>query len=146
MSKIIPDEQYDEALARIEKIMDAKPGTPEMDELETLTALVETYEEKHYPMTNPGPAEHVVIFARLEAVERQLKRLLETPDEQRQTIKRLETELIYERERAAKLQCAQDRISKTALQSWGYARDAIDAIRGGHANTAIGILQQVARP
>jgi HTH-type transcriptional regulator/antitoxin HigA len=33
--------------------MDADPGTAEMDELELLTALVEMYEDRHYPISPP---------------------------------------------------------------------------------------------
>ncbi len=36
------------ALKRIEAIFDAKPGTPEGDELEQLASFVEAYEEEHY--------------------------------------------------------------------------------------------------
>jgi len=35
--------------------MDAVPGTTEMDELELLTALVEMYEERRYPIAPPDP-------------------------------------------------------------------------------------------
>ena len=45
------DKDHDEALSRIEQLMDAKPGTAEMDELELLTALVEMYEERHFPIS-----------------------------------------------------------------------------------------------
>jgi len=38
---------YDAALRRIDALMDAEPGTPEGDELDVLTDLVEHYEEKH---------------------------------------------------------------------------------------------------
>jgi HTH-type transcriptional regulator/antitoxin HigA len=44
--KIIKTEaQYQAALARIERIFDAKPGTAKGDELELLLLLVETYEK-----------------------------------------------------------------------------------------------------
>ena len=43
------EKQYHQYLARIEEIFDAKPGTPESDELELLTLLVEKYEEEKYP-------------------------------------------------------------------------------------------------
>jgi HTH-type transcriptional regulator/antitoxin HigA len=49
------EEQYRAALARIEKIFDAKPGTPKGDELELLVLLVETYEDKAYPIDLPDP-------------------------------------------------------------------------------------------
>ena len=49
------DSEYQAALARIEKIFDARPGTPKGDELELLLLLVETYEEKAYPIEPPDP-------------------------------------------------------------------------------------------
>jgi len=51
--------EHEAALDRIEAIMDAEPGTPEMDELEALTLLVETYEDGHYPMDLPDPIEAI---------------------------------------------------------------------------------------
>jgi len=47
------------ALARIDQIIDAKPGTPEYDELEILSILVEAYEEKHAPVLPPDPIEAI---------------------------------------------------------------------------------------
>jgi len=41
---------YERTLARIEELMDAAPGTPEMDELEVFSVLVEKYEDERYPM------------------------------------------------------------------------------------------------
>ncbi|HXV59310.1 MAG TPA: ImmA/IrrE family metallo-endopeptidase [Vicinamibacteria bacterium] len=46
---------YNTALARIETLMDAEPGTPEGEELDVLADLVEHYEEKHVPMGFPSP-------------------------------------------------------------------------------------------
>jgi HTH-type transcriptional regulator/antitoxin HigA len=54
--KVIKTEaQYQAALARIERIFDAKPGTPKGDELELLVLLVETYEDRVYPIDLPDP-------------------------------------------------------------------------------------------
>ena len=54
VNRLIKTEQdYYAALARIEQLMDAKPGTEKIDELELLTALVEIYEDKHYPIHQP---------------------------------------------------------------------------------------------
>ena len=39
--------------------MDAEAGTPELDELELLTALVEMYEDKHYPINPPDPVDAI---------------------------------------------------------------------------------------
>jgi HTH-type transcriptional regulator / antitoxin HigA len=49
------DAEYEAALARIERIFDAKPGTAKGDELELLLLLVETYEEQKYPIDSPDP-------------------------------------------------------------------------------------------
>jgi HTH-type transcriptional regulator / antitoxin HigA len=46
---------YKVAMARIEEIFDAAPGTPEGDELELLTTLVELYEAKAFPVDLPDP-------------------------------------------------------------------------------------------
>ena len=45
---------YEAALARIDALMDAEPGTPEGEELDVLVDLVEHYEEKHVPMGYPS--------------------------------------------------------------------------------------------
>lgn len=50
---------YEKALARIDIIFDAKPGTSEYDELELLTTLVELYEEKQFPIDFPDPIEAI---------------------------------------------------------------------------------------
>jgi HTH-type transcriptional regulator/antitoxin HigA len=47
------------ALSRIDHLMDAEPGTAEMDELELLTALVEMYEERHFPISPPDPIDAI---------------------------------------------------------------------------------------
>jgi HTH-type transcriptional regulator / antitoxin HigA len=48
------DADYQEALARVDVLMDAEPGTPGGDELDVLTDLVEHYEEKSVPMGFPS--------------------------------------------------------------------------------------------
>lgn len=53
------DADYQAALARIEQIFDARPGTPEGDELELLATLVELYEEKAFPIDLPSPVEAI---------------------------------------------------------------------------------------
>ena len=49
------DSDYAAALARIEKLMDAKRNTPQGDELELLSLLVHDYEEKVFPIDKPDP-------------------------------------------------------------------------------------------
>lgn len=47
----ISESDYKAALKRIESLFDAaEPGTPEGEELERLAAMVEEYEEKHFPI------------------------------------------------------------------------------------------------
>lgn len=56
MHKIIKTETaYNKAIKRIEEIFDAEPNTPEGDELELLSLLVEKYEEDNYPIPDPHP-------------------------------------------------------------------------------------------
>jgi len=60
LNRLIKTEKdYNDALSRIELIMDAEAGTPEADELELLTTLVEMYEERHYPISPPDPVEAI---------------------------------------------------------------------------------------
>jgi len=53
------EEDNREALARISEIFDAKPNTPEGDELDVLTTLVEVFEDAHYPIAPPDPIEAI---------------------------------------------------------------------------------------
>lgn len=54
--KVIKTEaQHRAALARIEEIFDAKPGTAEGDELELLGTLVDLYEKEAFPIDAPDP-------------------------------------------------------------------------------------------
>lgn len=56
------NKEYEEALERIELIMDAIPGTPEGDELELLALLVQNYEEKNFPLPNPDPIDVIEYY------------------------------------------------------------------------------------
>jgi HTH-type transcriptional regulator / antitoxin HigA len=54
--KVIKTEaEYGAALARIEKLMDARRNTPHGDELELLALLVHDYEDRAYPIAKPDP-------------------------------------------------------------------------------------------
>ena len=53
------DCDHEAALARIESIFDAAPGTPEGDELELLSLLVERYEDEQFPIDLPDPIEAI---------------------------------------------------------------------------------------
>lgn len=75
IQKIIKtEEDYNLALNRIEKLMDAKPGTSEFDELELLSTLVELYEDKRYPISRPDPVS--AIKFRMEQLELSPKDLI----------------------------------------------------------------------
>lgn len=50
---------YNQALARLEIIFDAKIGTSEGDELEILGILIEQYENEHFPINFPDPIEAI---------------------------------------------------------------------------------------
>jgi HTH-type transcriptional regulator / antitoxin HigA len=49
-------------LKRIEVLMDARPGTPEDEELDLLCLLVEHYEGAHYPIGLPTPLGAIEFF------------------------------------------------------------------------------------
>jgi HTH-type transcriptional regulator/antitoxin HigA len=53
------DKDYEEALKRVEVLMDAKEATAEFDELEILSTLIENYEAKHFSIDIPDPIEAI---------------------------------------------------------------------------------------
>ncbi len=53
------EEDYDRALARLETIFHAETDTPEGDEAEVLSILIEKYEDEHYPIGMPDPIEAI---------------------------------------------------------------------------------------
>lgn len=50
---------YKQSLERLEEIFDARPDTPEGDELEILSILIEKYEKEHFPIGMPDPIEAI---------------------------------------------------------------------------------------
>ncbi len=59
MDALKTEGEYSEALAKIERLMNAAPGSWEEVRLEALCQLVEAYEEEHYPIDPPDPAEAI---------------------------------------------------------------------------------------
>ncbi|GIK72115.1 MAG: hypothetical protein BroJett021_11030 [Chloroflexota bacterium] len=62
------EEDYETALAEIEVLWDAEPGSADADRLDVLVTLVEAYEGEHYPIPAPDPVElilHVMEARRL---------------------------------------------------------------------------------
>lgn len=76
MKRIIKtEEEYEKALARLEKVFDAPADTAEGDEAELLVLLIEKYEEEHYPIAAPDPIE--AIKFRMEQMNMKKKDLAE---------------------------------------------------------------------
>jgi HTH-type transcriptional regulator/antitoxin HigA len=50
---------YEAALARVERLMDAEEGSIEAEELDVLATLIEAYEDKRYPMDLPDPVDAI---------------------------------------------------------------------------------------
>jgi HTH-type transcriptional regulator/antitoxin HigA len=58
--KVIKNEsEYRRALRRIDDLIDADPDTPEGDELELWSILVDAYESVYYPVPAPDPVEAI---------------------------------------------------------------------------------------
>ncbi len=58
--KLIKTEtEYEAALARVDTLMSACPGTEDGDALELWVNLIQAYEEEHYPIPTPDPVEAI---------------------------------------------------------------------------------------
>jgi len=55
------EQDYESALERLEVIFDAAVNTPEGDEAEILSMLIETYENQYHPIEAPDPIEAIKI-------------------------------------------------------------------------------------
>ncbi len=53
------ESEYRLALQRVDEIIDAAFDTPEGDELELWTILIDAYEDVHYPVPPPDPVEAI---------------------------------------------------------------------------------------
>ena len=53
------EEEHAAALARVESLMDAKPGSAKEEELELWSLLVERCEQEHFPVDLPDPVEAI---------------------------------------------------------------------------------------
>ncbi|MGM0573600.1 MAG: helix-turn-helix domain-containing protein, partial [Bacteroidota bacterium] len=53
------EEDYQQALKRLEEIFDAPVDSPEGDEAEILSLLIEKYEDENYPIESPDPIEAI---------------------------------------------------------------------------------------
>ena len=58
--KVIKTEiEYNRAIKRLGEIFHSQPDTPEGDEAEILSILIEKYEDAHYPIKAPDPVEAI---------------------------------------------------------------------------------------
>jgi HTH-type transcriptional regulator/antitoxin HigA len=55
------ENDYRNALERLEMIFDAPTDTKEGDEAEILSLMIENYENEHYPIESPDPIEAIKI-------------------------------------------------------------------------------------
>jgi HTH-type transcriptional regulator / antitoxin HigA len=53
------EEEYNQALKRLEIVFDAPVDSPEGDEAELLAILIEKYEDEFYPIGTPDPIEAI---------------------------------------------------------------------------------------
>jgi HTH-type transcriptional regulator/antitoxin HigA len=66
---IYSENDYQNALKKVEVLMDSKPNTPAFDELNILSILLESYENIHYKINIPDPIEAI----KFRMVEQNLK-------------------------------------------------------------------------
>lgn len=55
------ENDYKEALQKIDLVIDSQAGTPEFDFLEVLSILVDDYENKHHPIEPLDPIEAIKV-------------------------------------------------------------------------------------
>lgn len=59
IKSIKTEADYEQALARLEVLFDAKIGTAKGDELEVLVILIDNYENEEFPIGLPDPIEAI---------------------------------------------------------------------------------------
>ena len=69
------EQQYFQALEKLEEIFDAKENTPEGDEAEILSLLIDDFENEHYQIEAPDPIEAIRI--RMEEMDLKQKDMVE---------------------------------------------------------------------
>ncbi|MBO0936297.1 transcriptional regulator [Fibrella sp. HMF5335] len=53
------ESDYQEALKRIDQLVDCLDNTEQADELDVISILVESYENEHYPIAPPDPIDAI---------------------------------------------------------------------------------------
>lgn len=87
------DADYEAALAEIERLFDAAPGTPESERLEALAKLVEVYEDQNYAL--PDPIEAIKCYAENRGLSLADEELASLADELFQKLDKREEELLW---------------------------------------------------
>jgi len=59
LKPIRTDQDYEAALALVERLWGARTGTPDGDRLDVLATLIDAYEAQHYPMDPPDPIDAI---------------------------------------------------------------------------------------
>jgi HTH-type transcriptional regulator/antitoxin HigA len=71
------DEDYNQALKRLEEIFHAPVASREGDEAEILSILIEKYEDENYPIEAPNPVEAILFrMEQLEMTQKDLASIL----------------------------------------------------------------------
>ena len=65
------EQDYQRALTRAAKLMDAEAGTPAGDELDVLATLVEAYEDRHFPIGPVNPLDAILFRMEQQGLTRQ---------------------------------------------------------------------------
>ena len=55
ITQVKTEAKYEAALARISELLGSEPYSPEDEELDRISTLVEKYEDEHYPIERPSP-------------------------------------------------------------------------------------------
>ena len=71
ITQVRTEAEYDAALARISELLDAEIDSPEGEELDRVTTLVEIYEDEHYPMGEPDPVSMIEFMLDQQMVTRE---------------------------------------------------------------------------
>lgn len=67
---ICSEADYEAALAEVDRLWGAEPGTPDGDRFEVLFTLVEAYEEKQFPILPPDPVEAIKYYMESRGLDR----------------------------------------------------------------------------
>jgi len=87
-SKLIKTKvEYAKALKRMEHIFQAKPNTPEGEELQMLALIIGAYEDKHFPIEAPDPVKAIKFM--MDQMELEPKDLQQMTSTSKTTISRI---------------------------------------------------------